>query len=51
MEEHTEAFVAGDADTFAQALDTAVQDRQASLPGVMSRKKQVVPPLEDAFSR
>ncbi|MDY6761761.1 MAG: manganese-dependent inorganic pyrophosphatase [Candidatus Nanohaloarchaea archaeon] len=52
LEEHTEAFVAGDAvDTFQSALDTAVEDSQASLPGVMSRKKQVVPPLEDAFSR
>ncbi|MDY6769793.1 MAG: manganese-dependent inorganic pyrophosphatase, partial [Candidatus Nanohaloarchaea archaeon] len=51
LEEHTEAFVVGDAvDTFETALDVTVEDSQASLPGVMSRKKQVVPPLEDAFS-
>ncbi|MDY6765939.1 MAG: manganese-dependent inorganic pyrophosphatase [Candidatus Nanohaloarchaea archaeon] len=51
LDEHTEAFVAGeDVGMFADAMDVDVEDAQASLPGVMSRKKQIVPPLEDAFS-
>ncbi|MFB6076583.1 MAG: manganese-dependent inorganic pyrophosphatase [Candidatus Nanohaloarchaea archaeon] len=35
---------------FESAMDVTLDDSQASLPGVMSRKKQVVPPLEDAFA-
>ncbi len=50
LEEDTEAFFVGDRqNVFEQALDTTVEDEQASLPGVMSRKKQVVPPLEEAM--
>ena len=50
LEEESTALIAGDhADTVEDALDTTVEDREAFLPGVMSRKKQVVPPLEDAF--
>ncbi len=50
LEEHTEMLVVGDElDAVAAALDTTITDSQAALPGVMSRKKQVVPPLEDAF--
>ncbi|WP_135302886.1 manganese-dependent inorganic pyrophosphatase [Haloarcula amylovorans] len=51
LEEESTVLVAGDhEDTVAEALDTTFTDREASLPGVMSRKKQVVPPLEAAFS-
>lgn len=51
LEEDSEALFAGDeGERFAAALDTALEYGQASLPGVMSRKKQVVPPLEDAFT-
>lgn len=51
LEEHTEAFVVGDAtERFEAAMDVDLEDAQASLPGVMSRKKQVVPPLEEAFA-
>ena len=50
LEEESTALIAGDhTDTVEAALDTTVEDREAFLPGVMSRKKQVVPPLEDAF--
>ncbi|WP_099974754.1 MULTISPECIES: manganese-dependent inorganic pyrophosphatase [Lactobacillaceae] len=34
---------------FEKALNTKVSDNKASLPGVVSRKKQVVPPLNEAF--
>lgn len=51
LEEDSTAIIAGDyTETVADALDTMFTDRKAFLPGVMSRKKQVVPPLEDAFS-
>lgn len=50
LEEESTALIAGEhTDTVEDALDTTVEDREAFLPGVMSRKKQVVPPLEDAF--
>lgn len=50
LEEHTEAFAVGkEKDRFEDALETEMDDSQASLPGVMSRKKQVVPPLEESF--
>lgn len=50
LDEDSTALVAGDSGTVAAALDTAFTDRAAFLPGVMSRKKQVVPQLEAAFS-
>lgn len=34
---------------FETALNTKVSDNKASLPGVVSRKKQVVPPLNNEF--
>ncbi|SIS10695.1 manganese-dependent inorganic pyrophosphatase [Natronorubrum thiooxidans] len=50
LEEESTALIAGDhTETVEDALETTVEDREAFLPGVMSRKKQVVPPLEDAF--
>jgi manganese-dependent inorganic pyrophosphatase len=49
--EESTALIAGDhTDTVEEALDTVFTDREAFLPDVMSRKKQVVPPLENAFS-
>ena len=51
LEEESTALIAGDnVNTVENALNTTFTDRKAFLPGVMSRKKQVVPPLEDAFS-
>lgn len=51
LEEDSTALIAGEhAETVADALDTTFTNREAFLPCVMSRKKQVVPPLEDAFS-
>ncbi|MCI1890721.1 manganese-dependent inorganic pyrophosphatase [Schleiferilactobacillus perolens] len=35
--------------TFAKAFKTTLTDDTAALPGVVSRKKQVVPPLTEAF--
>jgi len=50
LEEASTAFVVGEAsDRVGPALDVEVTDGEAFLPGVMSRKKQVVPPLESAF--
>jgi len=50
LEGDSTAIVAGEyTATVAEALDTPFTDRTAFLPGFMSRKKQVVPPLEDAF--
>ena len=50
LEEDSSVFVAGDhTETVAEALDTTFEDREAFLPGVMSRKKQVVPKLEEAL--
>lgn len=51
LEKHTEAFFVGEGqESFEAALDTNIEEHQAALPGVMSRKKQVVPPLEERFS-
>jgi len=50
LEEASTAFVVGEAsDRVGPALDVEIADGEAFLPGVMSRKKQVVPPLESAF--
>ncbi len=50
LEEGSIALIAGDhVDTAEEALDTSFVDREASLPGVMSRKRQVVPPLAETF--
>lgn len=51
LKEDTTALIAGNGvDTVEDGLETTFTDREAFLPGVMSRKKQVVPPLEDAFN-
>ncbi|MFZ1252771.1 MAG: DHHA2 domain-containing protein, partial [Trichococcus flocculiformis] len=38
-------------DTVASAFGVSLIDNVALLPGVVSRKKQVVPPLTEAFSK
>lgn len=51
LDEDSTVLAAGEyTETVADALDTTFTDQEAFLPGVMSRKKQVVPALEDAFS-
>ncbi len=48
----TTGVVIGDDDAiskFETALNTKVEDNKAALPGVVSRKKQVVPPLNERF--
>ncbi len=50
LAEDSTALVAGEhVETVAEALGAEFTNREAVLPGVMSRKKQVVPPLEEAF--
>ncbi len=50
LEEASTAFVVGrGVDRVGEALDAEITDGEAFLPGVMSRKKQIVPPLESAF--
>ncbi|MDK8393054.1 manganese-dependent inorganic pyrophosphatase, partial [Lactobacillus gasseri] len=34
---------------FEKAFNTKLSDSEVKLPGVVSRKKQVVPPLTNAF--
>ena len=41
----TELLVAGDAGSLERAFDQQMDDGVMSLPGVMSRKKQVAPKL------
>jgi manganese-dependent inorganic pyrophosphatase len=45
MEKGTELLVAGDPAPLARAFGVAAQDSTLSLPGVMSRKKEVAPKL------
>lgn len=50
MKEGSELLVASDSDTLAeQAFGIAPKDGKAWLDGVLSRKKQVVPPLQEVF--
>lgn len=47
----SEMIVAGEPkDVVEKAFNTKLAANRASLPGVVSRKKQVVPPLTDAFN-
>jgi manganese-dependent inorganic pyrophosphatase len=51
MQEGSELLVASDSDTLAeQAFGVAPVDGKAWLDGVLSRKKQVVPPLQGVFA-
>jgi inorganic pyrophosphatase/exopolyphosphatase len=50
LEKHTQLLVAGDVGAAERAFGAHAQDGIIDLPGVMSRKKQVAPPLRGAFS-
>ncbi|HEY6758384.1 MAG TPA: putative manganese-dependent inorganic diphosphatase [Baekduia sp.] len=49
LEKHTQLLVAGDVAAAERAFGVDAQDGIIDLPGVMSRKKQVAPPLLGAF--
>lgn len=50
MKEGSELLIASDSDTLAaEAFGIAPKDGKAWLAGVLSRKKQVVPPLQEIF--
>ncbi|TYK65310.1 manganese-dependent inorganic pyrophosphatase [Colwellia echini] len=50
MKEGSELLIASDSDTLAEAaFGVAPKDGKAWLDGVLSRKKQVVPPLQEIF--
>jgi manganese-dependent inorganic pyrophosphatase len=49
LEKHTQLLVAGDIAAAERAFNQQARDGILDLPGVMSRKKQVAPPLLGAF--
>lgn len=52
LDSDSEALVVGSDENkaiFEKAFDKKLNDSEVKLPGVVSRKKQVVPPLTDAF--
>jgi manganese-dependent inorganic pyrophosphatase len=49
LEKHTQLLVAGDVAAAERAFGTRAENGILDLPGVMSRKKQVAPPLLGAF--
>ena len=52
LESNSEGIVVGSDETkslFEKAFDKKLVDSAVELPGVVSRKKQVVPPLTEAF--
>ncbi|KRK49349.1 manganese-dependent inorganic pyrophosphatase [Secundilactobacillus kimchicus] len=50
LDSNSELFVYGEPkDIVEKAFNTTLTDDKANLPGVVSRKKQVVPPLQNAF--
>ncbi|WP_272476801.1 putative manganese-dependent inorganic diphosphatase [Baekduia alba] len=49
LEKHTQLLVAGDVAAAERAFETQAENGILDLPGVMSRKKQVAPPLLGAF--
>lgn len=53
LDSDSEALVVGSDETkalFEKAFNTKLENSEVKLPGVVSRKKQVVPPLTDAFN-
>ena len=51
MKEGSEILIASDDENIVErAYGVKPQDNRAWLDGVLSRKKQVVPPLQDAFA-
>lgn len=52
LEENTELFVTGERpEEIAKAFNKPLENGSVFLPGVLSRKKQVVPPLSKYFAR
>ncbi|MFT8869918.1 DHHA2 domain-containing protein, partial [Liquorilactobacillus nagelii] len=50
LDSNTRLLVVGEPqDVVEKAFNTKLVDNKADLPGVVSRKKQVVPPLQAAF--
>ena len=52
LDSDSEALVVGSDEnkaTFEKAFGKKLSDSEVKLPGVVSRKKQVVPPLTNAF--
>ena len=52
LDSDSEAIVVGSDEAkaiFEKAFDKTLEDSSVALPGVVSRKKQVVPPLTEAF--
>ncbi|ADG13329.1 DHHA2 domain protein [Methanocaldococcus infernus ME] len=49
MKEGSEILVIGNKEMFEKAFNVKLENNSIFLPGVMSRKKQVVPPLERAY--
>jgi manganese-dependent inorganic pyrophosphatase len=47
--EGTQIIYLGDDDTIRQAFNVTPKDNTVFLPGVMSRKKQVIPMLSDLW--
>jgi manganese-dependent inorganic pyrophosphatase len=45
----TALIISKDADKVAKALNSSVEDHAFELPGVVSRKKQIIPFLQEAF--
>jgi len=51
MQEGSQLLVCSDdSDSIEKAFDISLEDNQAWLKGVMSRKKQVIPFLEKVFA-
>ncbi len=51
MKEGSEVLVVGDKETFEKIYGVKLENDTVFLEGVMSRKKQVVPPLEQYYSK
>lgn len=50
LNSNTDLFVVGDhTDVVEKAFGKKLENKRMNLPGIVSRKKQVVPPLTDAF--
>ncbi|OUJ19041.1 Inorganic pyrophosphatase/exopolyphosphatase [Methanonatronarchaeum thermophilum] len=46
LKKDTEALITGETEQFEKAFQTKIQNNSTLLKGVLSRKKQVIPPLE-----
>jgi manganese-dependent inorganic pyrophosphatase len=49
VKEGTELFYSGDASKIEKAFNVKVSGPSVWLPGVLSRKKQVAPPVEKVY--